>query len=164
MLAHGRPSETPLLSIGLISDTHALVRPEALAALAGSDAIIHAGDIGSPDVLEALRAIAPVHAVSGNVDRGPWASALPSTLAVPAGNARLYVLHRLADLDIEPEALGFTVVVSGHSHKPSIERQGGVLYVNPGSAGSRRFRLPVTVAVLRVDGGDMEAEIIPLNV
>ena len=137
--------------VGVISDTHGLLRPEAVEALKGSELIVHAGDIGGPEVIQALRAIAPVVAVRGNNDRGSWA-------------AYVYVLHDLKELDLSPEAAGFRVVVSGHSHKPLAEERRGVLYLNPGSAGPRRFKLPVTVAQLTLNGEDARAEIITLNV
>ncbi|MEX2431583.1 MAG: metallophosphoesterase family protein [Dehalococcoidia bacterium] len=156
--------ERPSITVGVISDTHGLVRPEALAALQDTDLIVHAGDIGSLGVLDALGQLAPVHAVRGNVDRGPWAVALPSTLAVPAGGVRLYLLHRLADLDVDPAAEGFAAVISGHSHAPHMETRNGVLYLNPGSAGPRRFRLPVALATLRVEGSTVSAELMRLNV
>jgi putative phosphoesterase len=149
--------------IGLISDTHGLVRPQALAALKASDLIIHAGDIGRPEVLARLREVAPTFAVRGNVDTQPWAAALPMTEAVEAGSHLIWVLHDIAQLDLDP-GVGFAAVVYGHSHKPSIETRGGVLYINPGSAGPRRFRLPVTVARLRVNGAEICAEIVDLDV
>jgi putative phosphoesterase len=134
--------------VGLISDTHGLLRPAAVRALDGADFIIHAGDVGSPDILDALRTIAPVVAVKGNVDRAPWAAALPLTAVAESGGILIYVLHDLDKLDLDPAAAGFGVVVSGHSHKPASIEKSGVLFVNPGSAGRRRFRLPVTVARL----------------
>jgi hypothetical protein len=148
--------------VGVISDTHGLLRPEALGALAGSGLIIHAGDVGGPEVLEALGRVAPVVAVRGNNDRGGWADALPLYEAVEVGGAFVYILHDLKELDIAPAAAGFRVVVSGHSHKPLAEERRGVLYLNPGSAGPRRFKLPVTVARLRLDADDASAEIIHL--
>ena len=135
--------------IGLISDTHGLLRPEALRALDGSDLIIHAGDVGGPEILEELRRLAPVVAVKGNVDTDAWCADLPETAVADAGSSLVYVLHDLKALDLKPAAAGIAMVVSGHSHKPVCEERGGVLYVNPGSAGPRRFNLPVTVA--RVD-------------
>lgn len=133
---------------GLISDTHGLLRAEALRALEGSDLIIHAGDIGKPEILAELGKLAPVIAVRGNIDRGEWASALPASAVAHAGEVDIYVLHDLRDLDLDPAAAGFPIVVSGHSHKPARREHGGVLYINPGAAGPRRFRLPVTVARL----------------
>ncbi len=135
--------------IGLISDTHGLLRPEALRALEGSGLIIHAGDVGAPEILEELQRLAPVVAVKGNVDTDPWCAGLPETAMAEAGSSSIYVLHDLRVLDLKPGAAGFAMVVSGHSHKPLLEKKDGVLYVNPGSAGPRRFNLPVTVA--RVD-------------
>jgi putative phosphoesterase len=134
--------------VGLISDTHGLLRPEALRALEGSDLIVHAGNIGAPEILDFLKAVAPVVAVRGNIDTGAWAPALPATAVVEVGGTLIYVLHDLNELDLDPAAAGFGVVVSGHSHKPASTERSGVLYVNPGSAGSRRFKLPVTVARL----------------
>jgi putative phosphoesterase len=134
--------------IGLISDTHGLMRTQALTALAGSDLIIHAGDVGKPDILDQLRAVAPVMAVRGNIDKDIWASQLPMTEVVETSLARIYVLHDLQQLDLDPVAAGFGIVVSGHSHKPGQSERSGVIYVNPGSAGPRRFHLPITVARL----------------
>jgi putative phosphoesterase len=136
-----------MAQIGLISDTHGLLRPEAVRALEGSDWIVHAGDVGRPEVLDALRRIAPVVAVRGNVDRGEWAEKLP-TIARAGPNGDIYVLHDIHDLDMDPAAAGIRAIVSGHSHKPSRIERDGVLYLNPGAAGPRRFRLPVTVARL----------------
>jgi putative phosphoesterase len=135
--------------IGLISDTHGLLRPEALRALKGSDLIIHAGDVGSPEILEELGRLAPVVAVKGNVDTDAWCADLPETAVAETGSALIYVLHDVKALDLKPASAGVAMVVSGHSHKPLSEEREGVLYVNPGSAGPRRFNLPVTVA--RVD-------------
>jgi len=135
-------------TIGLISDTHGLLRPQALRALEGSDLIIHAGDVGDPEILEALKSIAPVFAVRGNVDKEPWAEALPETEVIETQTATIYMLHDVHALDLDPAAAGFHVVVSGHSHKPSRTEKDGVLFLNPGSAGPRRFDLPVTVARL----------------
>lgn len=150
--------------VGVISDTHGLVRPEALEALAGSELIIHAGDVGGPEVLEELGRVAPVVAVRGNNDRGVWAEALPEYEAVEVNNTFVYVLHDLKEIDIAPADAGFRVVVSGHSHQPLVEERRGVLYLNPGSAGPRRFKLPVTVARLKLESGDASAEIISLKV
>jgi len=134
--------------IGIISDTHGLLRPEAIKHLAGTDHIIHAGDIGAPEVIEGLRKIAPTTAIRGNVDTGEWATAYPNTELVKLGGRALYVLHNLKEIKFDPAASGFDVVVSGHSHRPKIETKNGVLYVNPGSAGPRRFKLPIAVAIL----------------
>lgn len=150
-------------TIGVISDTHGLMRPDALAALRGADVVVHAGDIGAPDVIEALQGIAPVFAVRGNVDRGAWAERFPKTLVVDVDGVHLYVLHNLADLDLDPNVAGFRVVVAGHSHKPSSTTKDGVLYLNPGGAGPRRFRLPVTVARLYIEGGQVRWEILVLE-
>jgi putative phosphoesterase len=135
--------------IGIISDTHGLLRPEALAALAGVELILHGGDVGHPDVLAGLRAIAPTVAIRGNVDVEPWAQTLPPTELVTHAGVTCYLVHRLTDLDIDPRATGVQVVVYGHSHQPTLEWRGDVLFLNPGSAGPKRFRLPTTVA--RID-------------
>lgn len=140
--------QTRGLLVGLISDTHGLLRDEALQALRGSDLIIHAGDVGNPEILDALKAIAPLTVVRGNVDTAPWTSRLPTSDVVEAGPAAIYVLHNLQALDLDPVAAGFQIVVSGHSHQPSRTERNGVLYLNPGSAGPRRFSLPITVARL----------------
>lgn len=137
-----------ITSVGLISDTHGLLREEALDALRGNELIIHAGDVGGPQILTSLRQLAPVIAVKGNIDKGLWASELPATAMVEAGPATIYVLHDIQELDLDPAAAGIHIVVSGHSHKPSRSEKSGVLYVNPGSAGPRRFHLPLTVARL----------------
>jgi len=150
--------------IGLISDTHGLLRPEAVAFLRGADRILHAGDIGHPSVLHELRALAPLTAVRGNNDREPWAAAVPETDILKVEDVLVYVLHDLAELDIDPAAAGVRVVVSGHSHRPSVEDRNGVLYVNPGSSGPRRFKLPVAVAELHVAGARVEARLIELDV
>jgi hypothetical protein len=146
--------------IGVISDTHGLLRPEVLEVLRGSQQIIHAGDVGAPEILDALRAIAPVTAVRGNVDKGAWARKLPETEIATLGGVSIYVLHDLAQLDLKPEAAGFHVVISGHSHVPKQEKRGGVLYFNPGSAGPKRFKLPVCVGKLIVERGAVGGEII----
>jgi putative phosphoesterase len=138
----------PYRRIGLISDTHGLLRGEAVEALRGSDLILHAGDVGDPGILDALRAVAPVVVVRGNVDEDAWASALPVTAVAETESASIYMLHDLKELDLDPVAAGFRVVVSGHSHKPARIERRGVLYVNPGSAGPKRFSLPTTVARL----------------
>jgi len=151
------------MRIGVISDTHGLLRPQALAALAGSELILHVGDIGAPEVLEALEAIAPVAAVRGNNDTEPWAEALPETRVVEAGGLRFYLLHDLKTLALDPLAAGFDAVLSGHSHKPLAETRAGVLYLNPGSAGPRRFRLPITLARLRLQDGRISSELLHLD-
>lgn len=148
--------------IGLISDTHGLLRPEALRALDGSDLIIHAGDVGKPEILAALNLLAPVVAVRGNIDQDAWASALPLTASATTGSGAIYVLHDIQQLDLDPAHSGFQVVVSGHSHKPSRTERGGVLYLNPGSAGPRRFKLPVTVARLDLRESPWKVEFIEL--
>ena len=149
--------------IGLISDTHGLLRPEALVALNRSDLIIHAGDVGKPGIIEQLRAVAPVVAVRGNVDKGAWASQLPMTAVAEAGSALIYVLHDVQQLDLDPAAAEFNIVVSGHSHKPSHNERGGVMYLNPGSAGPRRFQLPITVARLNLRRSPWTVEFIDLS-
>ncbi|HEX9867491.1 MAG TPA: metallophosphoesterase family protein [Candidatus Tectomicrobia bacterium] len=150
--------------LGIISDTHGLLRPEAVNALAGATLIIHAGDIGTPEVLEALRAIAPVVAVRGNNDKGNWAQALPETEVVEVGGVALYVLHDVKALDLDPAAAGFHAVISGHSHRPDMAKRQGVLFLNPGSAGPRRFSLPVSVARLTICGATIEAQLVELAV
>jgi hypothetical protein len=145
--------------VGLISDTHGLLRPEATEFLRGSDFIVHAGDIGDPRVLKELRAIAPVTAVRGNNDNGAWAEAVRQTEVLQVGEVFVYVLHNLAELDLDPVAAGFQVVVSGHSHQPLVERRDGVLYVNPGSSGPRRFKLPISVAELQIAGASVRARV-----
>ncbi len=137
-----------ITSIGLISDTHGLLRDEALEALRGSELIIHAGDVGKPEILTALRQLAPVIAVKGNIDTASWASELPATAIAEAGLVNIYVLHDIQELDLDPAAAGIQIVVSGHSHQPNRAEKSGVMYINPGSAGPRRFRLPVTIARL----------------
>jgi putative phosphoesterase len=146
----------------VISDTHGLLRPEAVEALRGSDRILHAGDVGTPEILQGLAKIAPLIAIRGNVDTAPWARALPATEVIEAGGISIYMLHDLAQLDLKPEAAGFRVVVYGHSHQPKIEEKNGVLYFNPGSAGPRRFHLPVSVGRLMVEGGKVRAELVEL--
>jgi putative phosphoesterase len=150
-------------SVGLISDTHGLLRPEAFDALRGSDLIIHAGDVGKPEIIEQLRTLAPVIAVRGNIDKGVWASQLPLTAVAEAGSALIYVLHDIAQLDLDPGAAQFNVVVSGHSHKPSHTERNGVIYLNPGSAGPRRFKLPITVARLDLRTLPWRVEFIDLS-
>lgn len=148
--------------IGVISDTHGLLRPEALRELSGSNHIIHAGDIGDPGILERLHQIAPVTAVRGNVDIQAWARKLPQTEVLEIGGLSIYVLHNLAELDLKPEAAGFAAVVYGHSHIPKRETKRGVLYFNPGSAGPKRFRLPVSVGKMHLEGGKLKTELVEL--
>ena len=150
------------MRVGLIADTHGLLRREALAALRGVEHIVHAGDAGSLEVLERLSELAPLTAVRGNVDRGRWAERLPVTAQVELGGARFHVLHVLDDLAVEPRAAGIAVVVYGHSHKPDSRRTDGVWFVNPGSAGPRRFRLPVTVALAHVEPAGIEISFLEL--
>jgi uncharacterized protein len=150
--------------LGVISDTHGLLRPEAVEALRGAQQVIHAGDVGSPEILKKLATIAPVTAVRGNVDRDAWAQQLPETQVLEAGGISIYLLHDLTQLDVKPEAAGFRVVISGHSHVPKQEVRHGVLYFNPGSAGPRRFKRPVSVGRLSIDGSEVSAELVILNV
>jgi putative phosphoesterase len=150
--------------VGLISDTHGLLRPEAVRVLQGSELIVHAGDIGNAAVLEALRTVAPVTAVRGNIDKEAWAQEQPKTAAFEIDRVGVYVIHDIGELDIVPEATGFTVVVSGHSHQPSIHERNGVLFVNPGSAGPRRFNLPVSLALMYVQDKSVEVQLVALDV
>ncbi|MCS0580598.1 metallophosphatase family protein [Massilia pinisoli] len=150
------------MRVGLISDTHGLLRPEALDFLAGADHIVHGGDIGSPDILERLAALAPLTVVRGNNDTAPWAHEIPATARVDLGRVALYAIHDLKELDIAPRAAGVRIVVSGHSHRPACTERDGVLYVNPGSAGRRRFSLPIAAAELVIDGDQVHARIVIL--
>ena len=150
--------------LGVISDTHGPLRPQAFDALQDSDHILHAGDIGDPEILTRLRAIAPVTAVRGNIDRGEWAQKLPLTEVFSAADTSIYLLHKIDDLDLKPEVSGFAAVIYGHSHVPKIETRNGVLYFNPGSAGPRRFKLPVSVGKLILENGEVKAEIIHLAI
>ena len=150
--------------VGVISDTHGLLRPEVVAALRGSDLILHAGDVGKAEVLEALRAVAPTTAIRGNVDTAIWATALPATEVISVDGLELYMLHDRAALDLDPRAAGFAAVIYGHTHRPGAEVRHGVLYLNPGSAGPRRFTLPVTVARLTITSGHLSHEIIDLAI
>jgi len=151
-----------LIRVGLISDTHGLLRPQAVAALQGSDFIVHGGDIGHAGILDALAAIAPLTVVRGNNDREAWGEAIPETALLQLGSVRLLAIHDLSGLSGKPLGEGVRVVVSGHSHKPKVEERDGVLYVNPGSAGPRRFKLPIAVAELIVDGDTVSARIVEL--
>jgi uncharacterized protein len=159
-----RSSSSDLRTIGVISDTHGLLRPQAWSALAGVDHIIHAGDIGTPQIIEQLRLIAPVTAVRGNNDKGAWAEPIPPTAIVEIAQRRLYVLHDIADLDVDPRIDGFAAVIAGHSHKSAITCNDGVLFVNPGSAGPRRFKLPIAIAKLYISPTTVRAEIHELAV
>ena len=150
--------------VGLISDTHVLLRPQSIDALRVSDLIIHAGDIGKLEVIDQLRAVAPTIAVRGNVDIQAWAAEFPMTEAVKVGELTFWVLHEISQLDLDPTAAGFAAVVYGHSHQPSVETRDGVMYINPGSAGPRRFKLPVTVARVRFTDREIKPEIINLDV
>ena len=150
--------------VGVISDTHGLLRPEAVAALKEADLIIHAGDVGAPEIIDALRKIAPTFVVRGNVDTAHWAGALPATADVEVGGLRFHVLHDISELDTDPAAVGYAAVVSGHSHQPSIEMRDGVLFLNPGSAGPRRFKLPVSIARVSVSGRQLRPEIVELQI
>lgn len=152
-----------MIRAGLISDTHGQLRPEAIAFLQGCDCIVHGGDIGDPAILDTLAEIAPVTAVRGNNDKGEWARRLRHTEMLRVGDAWLYVVHDLAELDIDPAAAGVRVVVSGHSHRPLVEERDGVLYVNPGSAGPRRFSLPISAGELVVDGGEVSARTVRIG-
>ncbi len=153
-----------MLRIGLIADTHGLLRPEALAALQGVDHLIHAGDIGGPQILAELERIAPLSVVRGNNDAEAWADGIPESLTLRFGAISLYVLHDLKQLAIDPKAEGIDVVIAGHSHKPLHDVRDGVLYLNPGSAGPRRFKLPISVALLHIDGDAARVELITLEI
>lgn len=154
----------PVRLIGLISDTHGLVRPQALDALRGVDLIIHSGDIGKSEVLAALKSIAPLHAIKGNNDRGAWAKKLPETKTISIGGTKLFLIHDVHELDFDPSERGIAAIISGHSHKPSVVTRDGVLFVNPGSAGPRRFTLPVAVGLLRIADNKLRAAIIELQI
>jgi putative phosphoesterase len=156
-------SSTHTFTVGLISDTHGLLRPEAVDALRGSDFIIHAGDIGDPSVLDELSRLAPVTAIRGNNDKGSWASELKETEVLTVGATSMLIIHNLAELDLDPATVGFHVVVSGHSHRPEFRTVGGVLFVNPGSAGPRRFSLPVAAGRLLVAGGHVTPQLFDLR-
>ncbi len=161
---HTRDQLPPAGRIGVISDTHSLLRPEALEALEGVDRILHAGDIGDPGHLDTLARIAPVTAIRGNIDRGDWAEALPETATLAALGLRIHMIHDRKALRADPRAEGWDVVISGHSHKPGIDETGGALWLNPGAAGPRRFRLPVTLAFLWEEAGRPRAMIHPLPI
>jgi uncharacterized protein len=147
------------MNIGVISDTHGLLRPEALELLRGSEHIIHAGDIGAPEIIPALEQIAPVTAIRGNIDVQPWAKRFPETEVLELGGLHIYIIHDVNALDLDPKAAGFAAVISGHSHKPALETKNGVLYFNPGSAGPRRFKLPISVGRLKITNKSVGGEI-----
>jgi putative phosphoesterase len=151
------------MRIGLISDTHGLLRPEAVSFLRGSDRIVHAGDVGDPGILAELSGLASLCVVRGNIDTEPWAGHLPETERIEAGEISIYVLHDLSQLDIDPAAAGISVIVSGHSHKPVIERRKGIIFINPGSAGPRRFKLPIAVGEVLIDGRSIKPRIVELG-
>lgn len=150
--------------VGVISDTHGLLHDEATAALRGVGHILHAGDIGAPGILDQLRLLAPVTAIRGNVDREKWARKLPLTEVIELAGISIYMLHNVDELDLKPEASGFRVLVYGHSHQPGMEEKNGVLYFNPGSAGPRRFKLPVTVGRLAINDGEVRGELVELKI
>ncbi len=153
-----------MIRIGVISDTHGLLRPQAVQALAGSDYLVHGGDIGNADILAQLAAIAPLTVVRGNNDRASWASGVPDTARLQLGEVTLFAVHDIATLPIDPAEEGVAIVVYGHSHRPRVEHKHGVLYLNPGSAGPRRFSLPISVAEVLIDGAAVEARIIELTI
>lgn len=163
MVNKSHPPETSTV-VGVISDTHGLLRPEAVDALVGSSLILHAGDIGKPEVLQGLQAIAPTIAVRGNNDTGAWAAEIPEHKTIAVGDVRIHIVHIVKELQFDPKEKGVQIVISGHSHKPLIEECEGVLFLNPGSAGARRFKLPVSVARLRLNGTTVDPEIIELTV
>ena len=150
--------------VGVISDTHGLLRPEVFDVFQGVDLILHAGDIGTPEVLQELRSLAPVVAIRGNNDKGHWANGIPESEVALVGGAQIYLLHDLKEIELIPAAAGFHAVISGHSHRPSVEKKDGVLFLNPGSAGPRRFKLPISVARLTISGRNLSAELIELPV
>lgn len=163
-MASSSQQQKPHTLIGVISDTHGLLRPEAIDALTGSSLILHAGDIGKPEVLQKLQTIAPTIAVRGNNDKGAWAEEIPECQTIEVGNVLIHLLHIVKELTFDPEQQGVRVIVNGHSHKPLIEEQGGVLFVNPGSAGPRRFKLPISVAQLHLNDTVVQARIIELEI
>lgn len=151
-----------MMRIGVISDTHGLLRPEAILALRGTNHILHAGDVGDPQILNSLRELAPITAIRGNIDVSGACAQLPATELVEVGGTHIYLLHNLAELDLDPIAAGISTVISGHTHQPKIERRKGVLYFNPGSAGPRRFSLPVTLGFLELEGGYLTPRLLDL--
>jgi uncharacterized protein len=161
-MANKRQRRRAGTQIGVISDTHGLLRPEAIEALTGSDLILHAGDIGKPEILEELNTIAPVVAVRGNNDTGDWAQTIPESETITVENVSIHLLHIAKDLRLDPKTAGVQVVISGHSHKPSLEEREGILFLNPGSAGPRRFKLPISVACLYVKDKTVQAQVVDL--
>jgi hypothetical protein len=151
------------MTVGVISDTHGLLRPEAVEMLRGSEHIIHAGDIGAPEIIPALEKLAPVTAIRGNIDRQDWCRKFPETEVVELGGLHIYILHDVNAIDLNPKTAGFAAVISGHSHKPHQEMKNGVLYFNPGSAGPRRFKLPITVGRLEINGSSLTPTILSLE-
>ena len=167
-MRHIRFDDVPLasnsaLSVGLVSDTHRLLRDEACGRLAGVDLILHAGDIGAPEVIEALAMISPTFAIRGNIDVAPWTQSLPDTASIKLGFADVYMIHNVKELDLDPGQAGYAMVISGHSHKPNIEERDGVLFINPGSIGPRRFTLPISFARLRVTESGLKTDFIELE-
>jgi putative phosphoesterase len=150
-------------TIGIISDTHGLVRQEAIESLKGCELVIHAGDVGKPEVIHSLEEIAPVIAVRGNVDKGDWANTLPKTQVVEVSNIFIYVIHHIGELDLNPKAAGFNIVIYGHSHKPKKEIVDGIIYINPGSAGPRRFNLPISLALMRIGRNAIDVNFVELT-
>lgn len=153
----------PPSNIAVLSDTHGLLRPSVLERIQGVEHILHAGDVGDPEILEALREIAPVTAIRGNVDTAPWARSLPATDTWTHGQHTFYLIHNLDDLDLDPQAAGFAGVIYGHSHRPSIETKNGILFLNPGSIGPRRFNLPISFAMLRIEGTQIDPTIVEIE-
>jgi uncharacterized protein len=153
-----------MIRVGVISDTHGLLRPQAMAALAGCDYLVHGGDIGKAEILDHLRAMAPLTVVRGNNDRASWAADVPETAQLEIGAVTIYAVHDIATLPLDPSGAGIAVVVYGHSHKARVETREGVLYLNPGSAGPRRFSLPVSVGELLIDGTNVSARVIDLDI
>ncbi len=161
-ITNARRTLTEGTQVGVISDTHGLLRPEAIAALQGSDLILHAGDIGKPEVLDGLRSLAPVIAIRGNNDKGSWAENIAERETIQIADVSVHLLHIVQELNLDPQQAGIQVVISGHSHKPAIDDRNGVLFLNPGSAGPRRFKLPISIAHLRIQGKSVQAEVIEL--
>jgi putative phosphoesterase len=162
-LLNNNGAENNVFLVGVISDTHGLLRPEVAKALHGVDHILHAGDLDTPEILTALKELAPVSAIRGNMDYGRWASRLPPADMIELKGKTIYILHNLHQLDLDPEAATVDVVISGHTHRPSIQKKGAVLYLNPGSAGHRRYDYPISIGLLRINGNDLSAEIVVIE-